>query len=890
MVHGEAASGSLPSAAPPAMTAEGSAVGASEHSGASYGEGVSSSFKREKRMDDEKSKPGMYVLNRRGEREPVSFDQILHRVQSLCYGLHPLVDPARVSQAVINGMFAGIKTSELDELAAQTSAYMAATHPDFSKLAARIAIDNLHKNTSSDFAEVVDKLHSYVDAHGREAPLIHDDVYNFVMENRGTLNAAIKYQRDFDYDYFAFKTLERSYLLRVRGQIVERPQHMIMRVACGIHFGDLEKTIETYELMSLKLFTHATPTLFNAGTPRPQMSSCYLLTMQEDSIDGIFSTLRQCALISKTAGGLGLSVTDIRATGSYIRGTNGYSNGLIPMLRVFNDASRYVDQGGGKRKGSLAVYLEPWHADIFEFLDLRKNHGKEEMRARDLFPALWIPDLFMQRVYENGSWTLMCPCECPGLTEAWGDAFNELYEKYEKTGRGRKTIPAQKLWFAILQAQIETGTPYMLYKDACNRKSNQQNLGTIHSSNLCCEVIQYTSPEEVAVCNLASVSLSRFVDTEKKTFDFDKLKAIVKVMTRNLNNVIDRNYYPVPEARASNLKHRPIGLGVQGLADAFLLLRYPFDSPEAKELNKNIFECIYFAACEASMELAAEHGPYETYAGSPVSKGLLQFDMWGVKPSSGLCDWDGLKAKIKQFGLRNSLLVSPMPTASTSQILGNNEAFEPYTSNIYCRRVLSGEFFVVNPHLLRDLLERGLWTDSVRQQLIAHNGSVQLIPEIPSELKELYKTVWEIKQKSIVDMAIDRAPFVDQSQSLNIHMVNPTYAKLSTMHFHGWQAGLKTGMYYLRTQAAADAIKFTVDQDIAKQAKRRQQQQQQGGAAEQQLLKETADSAPAAEAGSHSPVQTNTQTTTASAAAVGAVCRLRPKGLGEEEACAMCSG
>ncbi|CDJ44116.1 ribonucleoside-diphosphate reductase, large subunit, putative [Eimeria tenella] len=835
---------------------------------------------------------GMYVLNRRGEREPVSFDQILHRVQSLCYGLHPLVDPARVSQAVINGMYAGIRTSELDELAAQTSAYMAAHHPDFSKLAARIAIDNLHKNTSADFGEVIERLYSYVDLQGRSAPLIHEEVYAFVMQHRETLNAAIQYQRDFDYDYFAFKTLERSYLLRTRGAIVERPQHMIMRVACGIHYGDIERTLETYDLMSRRLFTHATPTLFNAGTPRPQMSSCYLLTMQEDSIDGIFSTLRQCALISKTAGGLGLSVTDIRATGSYIRGTNGYSNGLIPMLRVFNDASRYVDQGGGKRKGSLAVYVEPWHADIFEFLDIRKNHGKEEMRARDLFPALWIPDLFMKRVYDNGPWTLMCPCECPGLTERWGAEFEALYEEYERAGKGRRTVGAQKLWFAILQAQIETGTPYMLYKDACNRKSNQQHLGTLRSSNLCCEVVQFTSPEEVAVCNLASVSLPRFVDAAKRAFDFEGLKRVVAVMTRNLNNIIDRNFYPVPEARSSNFRHRPIGLGVQGLADAFLLLRYPFDSPQARQLNAHIFECIYYAACETSMQLAAEHGPYETYEGSPASKGILQFDMWGVKPSSGLCDWDGLKAKIRKYGLRNSLLVSPMPTASTSQILGNNEAFEPYTSNIYCRRVLSGEFFVVNPHLLRDLLERGLWTEQLRQQLIAHNGSVQYIAEIPEDLKLLYRTVWEIKQRSIVDMAVDRAPFVDQSQSLNIHMVNPTYAKLSTMHFHGWRAGLKTGMYYFRTQAAADAIKFTVDQEVAREAKEKQQQQQQPlrlaapEAAKEGLAR------PVAHAASSPPPEASSSSSAGSpgAAAAGAACRLRPKGMADDEACAMCSG
>ncbi|PHJ20431.1 ribonucleoside-diphosphate reductase large subunit [Cystoisospora suis] len=590
-----------------------------------------------------------------------------------------------------------------------------------------------------------------------------------------------------------------------------------MRVACGIHCGDIERTIETYELMSQKYFTHATPTLFNSGTPRPQMSSCFLLTMQEDSIDGIFSTLKQCALISKTAGGVGLAVTDIRATNSYIRGTNGYSNGLLPMLRVFNDAARYVDQGGGKRKGSVAVYLEPWHYDVFDFIDIKKNHGKEERRARDLFCALWIPDLFMERVNDNAGWTLMCPNECPGLTDVWGDEFKELYERYESEGRGRKTIPAQQLWFAILQAQIETGTPYMVYKDACNRKSNQQNLGTIKCSNLCTEIVEYTSKDEVAVCNLASVSLSKFVkdDGESRSFDFEGLKRVVKVMTRNLNKVIDRNFYPIPEARNSNLRHRPVGLGVQGLADAFMMLRFPFDSQEAKELNRNIFECIYYAALEASCELAAKEGPYATYEGSPVSKGILQFDMWGVTPASGLCDWAALRAKIKEHGVRNSLLVSPMPTASTSQILGNNEAFEPYTSNIYYRRVLSGEFFVVNPHLLRDLLARDLWTEEVKQQLIAHNGSVQNIDSVPDDLKALYKTVWEIKQRVIIDLAIDRSPYIDQSHSLNIHMVNPTYAKLSTMHFYGWRGGLKTGLYYLRTQAAADAIKFTVDSSVA---------------------------------------------------------------------------
>ncbi|PFH31622.1 ribonucleoside-diphosphate reductase large chain [Besnoitia besnoiti] len=768
----------------------------------------------------------MYVVNRRGEEEPVSFDQILRRVSRLAFGLHPLVDPARVTQAVVNGMYAGIRTSELDELAAQTTAYMAASHPDFSVLAARISIDNLHKDTSDKFSQAARQLHSYIDKSGKDAELISDEVYAFIIANEAKLNAAIDYSRDFDYDYFGFKTIERSYLLRVHGKIVERPQHMLMRVACGIHCGDVEETITTYELMSRRFFIHATPTLFNAGTPRPQMSSCFLLTMQDDSIDGIFSTLKQCALISKTAGGIGLAVSDIRATYSYIRGTNGYSNGLLPMLKVFNDAARYVDQGGGKRKGSLAIYLEPWHYDVFDFLDIKKNHGKEERRARDLFCALWIPDLFMERVSENADWTLMCPNECPGLTEVWGDEFKRLYEKYEREGRGRKTIPAQHLWFAILQAQIETGTPYMLYKDACNRKSNQKNLGTIKCSNLCTEIVEYTSPDEVAVCNLASISLPKFVDRETRTFNYEHMKQIVKVMTRNLNRVIDRNYYPIPEARNSNMRHRPIGLGVQGLADAFMLLRYPFDSAEARELNRNIFECIYYAALEASCELAAAEGPYETYEGSPASEGLLQFDMWDVTPSSGLCDWASLRERIKKHGLRNSLLVSPMPTASTSQILGNNEAFEPYTSNIYYRRVLSGEFFVVNPHLFRDLLERDLWTEEVKQQLIAHNGSVQNMDIIPDDLKALYKTVWEIKQRVILDLAIDRSPYIDQSHSLNIHMVNPTYAKLSTMHFYGWRGGLKTGLYYLRTQAAADAIKFTVASQLLTSVKSNHQRRE----------------------------------------------------------------
>jgi ribonucleoside-diphosphate reductase alpha chain len=636
------------------------------------------------------------------------------------------------------------------------------------------------------------------------------------------------YTRDFGYDYFGFKTLEKSYLLKVHSKIVERPQHMLMRVAVGIHHcpeGDAAVTkaavaeaIKTYDLMSRKLFTHATPTLFNAGTPAPQMSSCFLLTMKGDSIEGIYDTLKQCALISKSAGGIGVAISNVRAKGGYIRGTNGESNGLVPMLRCFNETARYVDQGGGKRKGSFAMYLEPWHADIFDFLELKKNHGKEEQRARDLFYGLWIPDLFMRRVKENKDWTLFCPNEAydqetgKGLIDVWGEDFEKMYTRMEEEGQGRKKVSAQQLWFRILESQMETGTPYMLYKDACNGKSNQQNLGTIHSSNLCTEIIEYTSLDEVAVCNLASIALSAMVKQEEQVFDHQQLYEVTKVATANLNKVIDKNYYPVVEARNSNMRHRPIGLGVQGLADAFMMLRMPFESEQAKKLNEDIFETIYFAACESSCELAERLGHYETYPGSPASQGKLQFDLWGRKPSSGRWDWASLKEKIAKHGLRNSLLVAPMPTASTAQILGNNEAFEPITQNLYVRRVLSGEFVQVNRHLLRDLIQRDLWTDDLRMQLIAHNGSVQNLP-VPHDLKELYKTVWEIKQRIVLDMAADRGAYIDQSQSLNIHMIDATTAKLSSMHMHGWQLGLKTGMYYLRTKSAADAIKFTVDVD-----------------------------------------------------------------------------
>ncbi|KAF9941375.1 ribonucleotide-diphosphate reductase subunit rnr1 [Mortierella alpina] len=760
----------------------------------------------------------MFVF-KRGRQERVAFDKITARIIKLCYGLDMnFVDPAQVTQKVISGVYLGVTTVELDNLAAETAAYMTTKHPDYAILAARIAISNLHKETKKVFSQVIEDLYRYINPKtGLAASMISDETYAAVMQHADRLNSAIIYDRDFQYNYFGFKTLERSYLLKIDGKIAERPQHLLMRVAVGIWGQNVDKAIETYNYMSEKFFTHASPTLFNAGTPRPQMSSCFLLTMKDDSIEGIYDTLKTCAMISKTAGGIGLNIHNIRASGSYIAGTNGYSNGLIPMLRVFNNTARYVDQGGNKRPGAFAMYLEPWHADVFEFLDLRKNTGKEETRARDLFFALWIPDLFMRRIEENGDWSLFCPAEAPGLQDVWGDQFEELYHRYEQEGRARKTIKAQKLWFAILESQTETGTPYMLYKDACNRKSNQQNLGTIKCSNLCTEIIEYSSPDEVAVCNLASISLPTFVVTDNATttatttYDFAMLHKITKIVTRNLNRIIDANYYPVPEAERSNKRHRPVGLGVQGLADAFIKMRMPFDSPEARKLNVDIFETIYHAALETSCELAQEEGPYETYEGSPVSQGILQPDMWDVTPSDRW-DWSTLRAQIAAHGVRNSLLVAPMPTASTSQILGNNECFEPYTSNIYTRRVLAGEFQIVNPWMLKDLVERGLWTDNLKNRIIAENGSIQNIPSIPEELRMLYKTCYEISQKSIIDMAADRGAFIDQSQSLNIHMTDVNYGKLTSMAFYGWKKGLKTGMYYLRTRAAVDAIKFTVDQ------------------------------------------------------------------------------
>jgi len=758
----------------------------------------------------------MYVVKRDGKREPVMFDKITARVRKLCYGLNDLVDPIKISMRVIEGIYDGVTTSELDNLAAEIAATLTTTHPDFAKVAARIAVSNLHKSTKKSFSETVKDLHEYVNPRtGKHASMIADDVYKIIMDNADKLDSTIIYNRDFGYDFFGFKTLERSYLLKINGEIVERPQHMLMRVSIGIHKEDIDAAIETYELMSKRYFTHATPTLFNSGTPKPQMSSCFLLQMQDDSIDGIYDTLRQTAKISQSAGGIGLSVHNVRATGSYIRGTNGTSNGIVPMLRVYNDTARYVDQGGGKRKGSFAVYLEPWHADVFQFLDLKKNHGKEEMRARDLFFAMWIPDLFMKRVEENGEWTLMCPNECPHLFDTYGDEFEKLYEGYEKVGKGRKTIKARELWEKILEAQIETGNPYMLYKDAVNRKSNHKNLGTIRSSNLCTEIMEYTAPDEVAVCNLASIAIPMFVSEDAngtKFFDHKKLFKVTKKVAKNLDTVIDQNYYPVPEAENSNMRHRPVGIGIQGLADAFIQLRLPFTSEEAKKLNQEIFETIYFASLTASMELAKDKEPYSTFKGSPISQGEFQFNMWNINEDelSGRWEWKKLRKNIMDHGVRNSLLVAPMPTASTSQILGNNEAFEPYTSNIYTRRVLSGEFIVVNKHLLEDLVNLGLWNNDMKEEIMRANGSIQHIESIPQDLKDLYRTVWEMSMKDIIDMARHRGYFIDQSQSLNLFMQDPDYAKLTSMHFYAWKSGLKTGMYYLRTKSAVNAIQFTV--------------------------------------------------------------------------------
>ena len=766
----------------------------------------------------------MLVIKRDGRKETVKFDKITARIEKLSYGLNSdFVKTIEIAKKVIDGLYDGVSTQELDELAAETAATLTTKHPDFATLAARIAVSNLHKTTSKSFSSTMKRLYTYVNPKtGENASLLSKEVYGIINKNAALLDSSIIYDRDFSYDYFGFKTLEKSYLLKLDGKVVERPQHMLMRVAVGIHMDDIDSVLETYNLLSEKWFTHATPTLFNAGTPKPQLSSCFLLTMKEDSIDGIYDTLKQCAKISQSAGGIGLSIHNVRATGSYIKGTNGVSNGIIPMLRNFDMTARYVDQGGGKRKGSFAIYIEPWHSDIFEFLQLKKNHGKEELRARDLFYAMWIPDLFMKRVESNEDWSLFSPDEAKNLHETYGEEFEKLYEKFEKEGKARKTVKAQDLWFEILEAQIETGNPYILYKDAANKKSNQKNLGTIKSSNLCTEIIEYTSPDEVAVCNLASIALNKFVKDDH-TYDHQKLYEITKVITRNLNKVIDVNYYPVEEAKNSNLRHRPIGIGVQGLADTFILMRQSFDSPEAKQLNAEIFETIYFAAMESSMEIAQKEGPYKTYEGSPVSKGIFQFDMWGVVPSSKRWDWTKLKREVKKHGVRNSLLLAPMPTASTSQILGNNECFEPYTSNIYTRRVLSGEFIVVNKHLLKDLIKLNLWNENMKDRLMESNGSIQGFEEIPEDIKQLYRTVWEVSQKSIIDMAADRGAYICQSQSMNIHMQDANFGKLTSMHFHAWKKGLKTGLYYLRTKAAADAIKFTIVKEEKSMDKEEQQ-------------------------------------------------------------------
>ena len=755
----------------------------------------------------------MQVVNRKGEREDVRFDAIHEKLVTLAEGLDGTwVDPGHVTKLTIEGLYDGVTTRELDQFAAETAASLASHHPDYSRLAARICVDDLHRSTKDLFTDVIIDLREYIDPESnKHAPLISEEVFDIIMANADLLNNHIDYTRDHNYDYFGFKTLERSYLLKLNGEVAERPQHMLMRVAVGIHHGNLEKALHTYDLMSQGYLTHATPTLFNSGTPMPQMSSCFLLTMQDDSLDGIYDTLKQCALISKSAGGIGLSIHHVRSKGSYIKGTNGTSNGIVPMLQVFNDTARYVDQGGGKRKGSIAVYLEPWHPDVLQFLDLKKNHGKEEMRARDLFYAMWTPDLFMERVENNADWSFFCPNECPGLQDVYGAEFKSLFEDYERRGMARETIPARTVWDKIVEAQIETGTPYMLYKDAANEKSNQKNLGTIRSSNLCTEIMEYTAKDEVAVCNLASIALPKFVNMSDCVFDHQLLYDVTYHATGNLNRVIDVNYYPVEEARNSNMRHRPIGLGVQGLADVFAMLKMPFEGPEARALNKEIFETIYFAACTASKDAAIVEGPYSTFEGSPASQGLLQFDLWGMDAHSGRWDWDSLKAEIMEKGMRNSLLLAPMPTASTSQILGNNECFEAFTSNLYVRRTLSGEFVVLNKHLVRDLIAEDMWSLEMKDDILRQKGSIQGIQRIPEYLRELYKTTWEIKQRHVLDMAADRGAYIDQSQSLNIHMVDANPAKVTSMHFYGWRQGLKTGMYYLRTKAAADAIQFTVE-------------------------------------------------------------------------------
>ena len=775
----------------------------------------------------------MNVVKRDGKKEPVSFDKVLHRIQTAAQGLE--VNPTLIAQRTLMRIYDGVKTSELDELAAQLSISLMTTNLDYGTLAARIAISNHHRNTSNQFTEVVKELSNQtVEKTGDPVQIVSQELVDLCEKYGDQINKKIEYERDYLFDYFGFKTLEKQkYLLRdTKGTVIERPQHLIMRVSLALWGSiSLEQAFETYDLLSQKYFIHATPTNFNAGTPRQQLSSCFLLAMKSDSITGIYDTLKDCALISKHAGGIGLHLHNIRAKGSLIKGTNGTSNGIVPMLRNFNDTARYVDQGGGKRNGSFAMYLEPWHADVEDFLKLKLNTGSEEERCRDLFYALWIPDLFMERVEKNLSWTLFCPSEAPGLAEVYGEEFRALYEKYEQQGLGRKQVDAQKLWFKVLDSQIETGTPYLLYKDAANQKSNQKNLGTIKSSNLCCEIIEYSSPEETAVCNLASIALPTYV--EGKTFNYEKLRQVVKVAIKNLNRVIDINYYPTPETKTSNMRHRPVGLGVQGLADVFALLRAPWESDKAADLNQRIFEHIYFAAVESSCEIAQIEGPYSTFhdaalGASPMSQGIFQYDMWAsgekVPLTTGELDWADLKEKVKRFGVRNSLLMAPMPTASTSQILGFNECIEPFTSNIYTRRTLAGEFIVINRYLMKDLEKLGLWNEMMKQQIIARNGSIQGMDQIPESIQKLYKTSWEIKQKILIDMAAARGAFICQSQSLNLFVADPNYAKLTSMHFYAWKQGLKTGIYYLRTRAPVMAQKFTIDPELQREAAKSEQQ------------------------------------------------------------------
>jgi len=762
-------------------------------------------------IDDEE----MFVIKRNGEKEIVSFDKILQRIKKTGIEANIHINYTALTMKVIDQLYDGISTTQIDELTADQCASLASTHPDYNSLAGRIIISNHQKNTTSVFSQGIARLYQFKDKHNNNSPLVSETLFETVMLSPDDYDGLCDYSRDYLIDYFGFKTLERAYLMKIGNEIVERPQHMWLRVAIGIHGDNFDRVKETYDCMSQKYFTHATPTLFNAGTPRPQLSSCFLLAMEDDSISGIYSTLSDCANISKWAGGIGLHIHNVRATGSHIRGTNGTSNGIVPMLRVFNTTAKYVDQGGGKRNGSFAIYLEPWHSDIEVFLQMRKNHGDEELKARDLFYALWIPDLFMERIKSDGVWTLMCPDECPGLADVYGDEFKELYEKYETRGMGRKTMSARKLWFQMLDAQMETGTPYLCYKDAANRKSNQKNIGVIKSSNLCTEIMEVSDKDETAVCNLASIALPAFVDTTQSppVYNFKELHKIARIVTYNLNKVIDVNYYPTPKAQYSNSKHRPIGIGVQGLADTFIQLGYNFESEQAQRLNREIFETIYHAALEESCSIAKKEGKYSSFDGSPASQGILQFDMWNVSPDNNRYDWDELKEQIKQHGLRNSLLLAPMPTASTSQILGYNECIEPITSNIYSRRTLAGEFIIANKYLMRDLIKLNIWNDTVKNNIIANNGSVQHIEIIPKDIREKYKTVWEIPMRSVIDMAADRGAYICQSQSLNLWIEDPNYNSLTSMHFYAWNKGLKTGIYYLRRRGRHQAQQFTIEPD-----------------------------------------------------------------------------